>query len=128
MPSYKLTYFNLRGLAEPIRMAFHYGGISFENNHVIRTEWDNVKDQYPVGKLPLLQFDGQLLTQSPAILRFIAKKAGLVPEDELELARADELSTYAYDVFFSAVLQYMIHVVGIKPQPDREVRSFAKVT
>lgn len=126
MPTYKLTYFDTRGLAEPIRLAFHYGGIPFIDNQVKRAAWDNVKDTFPVKKVPILELNGQILTQSPAILKYIAKKAGLVPEDELEAARADELCTYVYDVFFSKFFDYMVHFDGIVPQPDREVSSIVR--
>lgn len=36
-PTYKLTYFTIQGIGEPIRMLLSYGGIKFED---IRIEKD----------------------------------------------------------------------------------------
>lgn len=38
-PKYKLTYFNLKGLAESIRILFSYGGIQYEDNRIDRANW-----------------------------------------------------------------------------------------
>ena len=35
-PVYKLTYFNLRYLGEPIRLMFTYAGVPFED---VRVDW-----------------------------------------------------------------------------------------
>lgn len=38
-PKYKLTYFNMTGLGEPIRMLFAYGGIKYEDNRIETEDW-----------------------------------------------------------------------------------------
>jgi glutathione S-transferase len=43
------------------------------------------------GQIPILEFDGQILTQSFAIGRYLGRKFKLVPEDELLAARSDEV-------------------------------------
>lgn len=44
MPTYKLTYFNIQGLAEPIRMLLSYGGIEFEDVRVEKDkDWPALK-------------------------------------------------------------------------------------
>lgn len=43
-PTFKLTYFNMRGLAEPIRFLFAYGGIEYEDNRIEREEWPTLKE------------------------------------------------------------------------------------
>lgn len=43
MSSYKLSYFNLTALGEPIRMLFNYGEINFEDNRFERDDWPNIK-------------------------------------------------------------------------------------
>lgn len=43
-PQYKLTYFNLTGLGEPIRYLFSYGNIDFEDNRIELSDWPKHKD------------------------------------------------------------------------------------
>ena len=43
----------------------------------------------PMGQLPVLEFDGQVLCQSLTIARFLAKEFGLAGKTNLEQAQAD---------------------------------------
>jgi len=43
MSSYKLTYFNFTGLAEPIRFLLSYLNIDFEDNRFEREQWPSIK-------------------------------------------------------------------------------------
>ncbi|XP_060519304.1 glutathione S-transferase-like [Cylas formicarius] len=84
-PSYKLTYFNLTALGEPIRFLFHYGGIDFVDNRIEKADWPALKPKTPYGVLPLLEIDGkQVLHQSVAIARYVAKVVNLVGKNDLE--------------------------------------------
>lgn len=42
-PTFKLTYFNIKGLAESIRMLFAYGGIEYEDVRIERDDWPALK-------------------------------------------------------------------------------------
>lgn len=42
-PSYKLYYFNIKALAEPIRYILAYGGIEYEDVRVERADWPALK-------------------------------------------------------------------------------------
>ncbi|CAD5209094.1 unnamed protein product [Bursaphelenchus okinawaensis] len=97
MPNYKFTYFNLRALAEPTRCCFYYAGVPFEDNRVEYKDWMSVKDSYPNKQLPLFEVDGKKLTQSGAILRFVARATGLTGKDSFEEAKADEIYHFFYD-------------------------------
>ena len=43
MPNYKLTYFNAKARAEPIRMVFAQAGVAFEDKRVSGDEWKELK-------------------------------------------------------------------------------------
>lgn len=43
MPVYKLTYFPVKALAEPIRFLLNYGGVDFIDDRFDRDNWPNIK-------------------------------------------------------------------------------------
>jgi len=89
MSNIKLTYFNVRGLAEPIRYILAQSGAKYEDFRIERENWPKLKPNTPMGQLPMLEVDGQQLCQSMTIARYLAKKFDLVPANELDAARAD---------------------------------------
>ncbi|CAD5209092.1 unnamed protein product [Bursaphelenchus okinawaensis] len=97
MPHYKLTYFGIRGLAEPIRCCLHYADIEFDDVRVKLEEWPAMKPTTSHGVLPLFEEDGELLTQSGAILRYVSKIAALNGKTEWEEAKADETYHFFHD-------------------------------
>jgi len=92
MAEYKLTYFNIKALAEPIRFIFAYAGVEYEDNRIERENWPAVKENYPWGQLPVLQVGEKTLCQSNTIARYLAKKYKLVGDDDWEAAKMDELA------------------------------------
>jgi len=48
-PKYKLTYFNIEGLGEKIRLAFLLNGVEFEDNRVAWKDWPEVKKTVKFG-------------------------------------------------------------------------------
>ncbi|CAG7724966.1 unnamed protein product [Allacma fusca] len=89
-PQYKLTYFNARGLAEPVRLLLAHANIELEDVRVDGSGWAQIKSDSPWGKLPLLEEGGFKLSQSLAILKYLASKYGYVGETSQETARMDE--------------------------------------
>ncbi|XP_067008872.2 glutathione S-transferase-like [Anabrus simplex] len=90
-PKYKLIYFNLRGLGEPIRFLFHYGGIPFEEKRIEFGDWPKVKHSYPFPQLPILEIDGKPFPQGASIARYVAKQVGLTGKDDLEALEIDSV-------------------------------------
>jgi len=91
MAEYKLTYFNSRGLAEPIRWIFAVAGVVYDDVRVEKEQWPELKEKYEWGHVPVLEIGGKQLAQSASIARFLAKKYNLDGANELEAAKCDEL-------------------------------------
>jgi len=70
-------------------MLFKLGGRPFQDVRVSEESWMEVKPTTPLGTLPFLEKDGQILGQSNAINRFLAKKFGLAGKSLWEEALAD---------------------------------------
>mmetsp|Transcript_14375 Transcript_14375/g.29431 ORF Transcript_14375/g.29431 Transcript_14375/m.29431 type:complete len:215 (-) Transcript_14375:145-789(-) len=87
----KVTYFKIAGRAEPIRLALFIGEVPFHDEYVTGDEWASRKGETPFGQLPVLTYQGQVLAQSQAILRFVGKHVGLYPEDPWSAAKVDEV-------------------------------------
>lgn len=45
MPNYKLTYFPVKALGEPIRFVMSYAKIEFEDDRFDRENWPKLKDR-----------------------------------------------------------------------------------
>ncbi|RLN90287.1 hypothetical protein BBJ28_00015440 [Nothophytophthora sp. Chile5] len=78
-PSIKLTYFAAAGRAEVPRLAFYIGGVPFEDKRVNFEQFTAMKESLPLGQLPTLEVDGEVLTQSYAISRYAGRLGGLYP-------------------------------------------------
>jgi len=98
MPKFKLTYFNMRWLAEPIRYLLKYVEADFEDNRIEEAEWEKVKAEYPYGKVPMLEWEGKKLSQSFAIARYLAKQYKLTGSDDFESSKCDEYTDVVKDV------------------------------
>uniref|UniRef100_A0A914WSG2 glutathione transferase n=1 Tax=Plectus sambesii TaxID=2011161 RepID=A0A914WSG2_9BILA len=102
MTHYKLTYFNIMGLAEPIRLMFAQAGVEYENVMISREEgdttWAKLKPTTPYGTLPLLEVDGRVIAQSIAISNYLSKKFDMNGENEWEAVKAEELVQAMHDV------------------------------
>jgi hypothetical protein len=69
IPKLKLTYFNIQGAAEKVRLAFVLGAVPFDDVRVPFPEWPALKPTTPYGQLPLLTIDdGEPMAQSDAML------------------------------------------------------------
>nr|UUB32734.1 glutathione S-transferase GSTs6 [Dendroctonus valens] len=104
-PFYKLTYFDIMGLAEPIRMLLSYGNLDFEDYRVPLERWPNVKPNVPFGQIPVLEFNGKVFHQSIAISRYLAKQVKLVGKDDIEDMEIDAIVDVLMD-FRSKVAKY----------------------
>lgn len=100
--TYRLSYFSIRGRGEQIRLMLRALGQDFEDVHVKRDQFLEMKKDGPktlaFGSLPMLE-DGDLkLVQGPVILGYLARKHGIAPLDLKAAARADAIALGAEDL------------------------------
>jgi len=100
--SLKLYYFPFRGRGEQIRLLLNTLEVPFEDVHVGRDEFMELKRQGPTklhfGSLPLLE-DGELrLVEGPAIMSYIGHMHGAAPGDRQLSARAESINLGAEDL------------------------------
>ena len=99
MPTYKLTYFDFDGgRAEPTRIAFHIGGIPFEDDRLSFPEFGQRRASLRFNCVPVLQVDETIVTQSNAMNRYVGKLAGLYPKDATEALFCDETMDAVEDI------------------------------
>ena len=99
MSTYKLTYFDFDGgRGEPVRIAMHAAGIEFEDVRWSFPEFGQRRGSLRFGALPILEIDGVVVTQSNAHCRYIGKKAGLYPKDDLQALWCDEAMGATEDI------------------------------
>eukprot|EP01065_Artemidia_motanka_P051213 TRINITY_DN895_c0_g4_i1.p1 TRINITY_DN895_c0_g4~~TRINITY_DN895_c0_g4_i1.p1 ORF type:complete len:219 (+),score=82.91 TRINITY_DN895_c0_g4_i1:73-729(+) len=93
MPQVKLTYFNIQGVAEKVRLALVLNGVEFEDVRIQREQWADMKPKTPYGQLPVMTIDGQEIAQSGAMLRWAGKLGDgkLYPSDPMQQMRVEEV-------------------------------------
>jgi len=108
-----LGYWNIRGLAQPIRLLLAYSGTDYEDKRYNlgsapdfdRSEWLN--DKFSLGlDFPNLPYylDGEVkLTQSLAILRHVARQTKLEGQTEDEKLRVELVEQQLVDMNMSLV-------------------------
>lgn len=119
MTTYRLTYFDIHGgRAEPIRIAFHIGGIDFEDHRISFDEFRKMRDEMRFTCVPVLEIDGRPVTQSNAISRYVGKLAGLYPEDRLQALYCDEVLGALEDM-----TNQMVRTFGLEGDALRAARE-----
>ncbi|KAJ4459703.1 putative charged multivesicular body protein 6 [Paratrimastix pyriformis] len=94
----RLTYFDGRGRAEPIRMIFAEAGVEYDDHRIQRETWASMKSTMPFGQLPVLHIDGVDIAQSMAALRYAARKYDLMPTDPIQAGTCDMISEAIEDI------------------------------
>ncbi len=118
MTDYKLTYFDMDGgRAEPVRIAFHAAGIDFDDIRISFSDFGEMRKNFRFTCVPILEIDGTTVTQSNAMCRFVGKKAGLYPEDDLQAMYCDEALGAIEDL-----LHAIVHTFGLEGDALKEAR------
>ncbi len=111
----KLHYFNGRGRAETTRWMLAANQIEFENVSIATPEnFDALKksEKLPFNQLPLLEIDGLNLSQSAAMVGYLARRGGFYGDDAIEAVKCDMIAGAVAD-FNTPAMQFVF-------QPDPE--------
>ena len=99
MPKLILTYFDFDGgRGEAARLIMHLASIAFEDKRIPGKDWPAQRDATPFQAMPVLEVDGNAITQSNTINRYLGKLAGLYPKDDWQAVLADELMDAVEDI------------------------------
>ena len=120
--AYTLGYWNIRGLAAPIRLAFALAGKPLNEDEytceLVDDKWVNnwsdiykemqSSNSHPFPNLPYLKFpDGKTtIVQSNAIMRHIGREFKLYGDDAITMARVDEVLERVNDMRMEATKNY----------------------
>jgi glutathione S-transferase len=84
-----LTYFDVRGRAEVIRLILEETGTPYRERRVQMEEWPALKPTLPFGQLPTYEEDGAVILHSHAIYRHLARVHNLYGKTEHDRVRCD---------------------------------------
>ncbi|XP_037375766.1 glutathione S-transferase alpha-4-like [Talpa occidentalis] len=113
----KLYYFHGRGRMESIRWLLAAAGVEFEEEFLeTREQYEKLQKDGRLlfGQVPLVEMDGMALTQTRAILSYLAAKYNLYGKDLKERVRID--------MYADGTLDLMLMIAGgaFKPPKDKE--------
>ena len=99
MPKLRFTYFDIKGSRGQVsRLLFDLADLEAEDVRLGFQEFVAMKNEFPFGAVPVLEVDGQAISQSNGINRYLGKIAGLYPSDPLQAALCDEIMDAVEDV------------------------------
>jgi glutathione S-transferase len=97
--TFKLTYFDLNGRAEIIRLTLAWVGKEYEDYRVPRPQWPALKPNTPFGQVPYVEFDGKVFAQSLAIVQYLAREFNLYGKTNLDGLKIDQFTQLVQDFF-----------------------------
>ena len=114
---YRLAYMNIKGLAEPVRLALRLGGLPFTETRVSYDDLASARARadastaLPFGQLPTLTVEEEAVDaggekkkrvsvfgQSAALLRYVGRRTNLYPVDDERQLRVDAVEECLADL------------------------------
>jgi glutathione S-transferase len=115
MTKIKLSYFDIDGgRAEPIRLIMNWGDIAFEDFRFPFTDFAEVRKCTPFGQVPCMEINGEVITQTNALIRYFGKQAGLYPEDDYQALLCDEVMNVIEDASNKLVATFGLEGEALK--------------
>lgn len=120
----ELIYFDLKGRAEPIRLAFHIGGVKFTDTRITPEQFGKMRDSLPLRQVPVMKIGNSApVAQSAALLIYAGRRAGLIPKDaESEMLVVQVLETIA-DVVQQCVAAFFIPEEGRRKKAVQNLKK-----
>ncbi|XP_034364605.1 glutathione S-transferase alpha-4 [Arvicanthis niloticus] len=119
----KLYYFKGRGRMESIRWLLAAAGVEFEEEFLeTREQYEKLQKDGRLlfGQVPLVEMDGMLLTQTRAILSYLAAKHNLYGKDLKERVRID--------MYADGIQDLMMMIAGAPfKAPQEKEESYALI-
>jgi len=130
MAEFKLYYFDVRSRCEPIRLLLEYGGIKYEDYRIGMDDWPAMKPKMPMAQMPVLEClkTHKQLSQTLAISKFVAEKAGLAGKDPWESAQCLMFACGVIDQWNSLGKVYMQKMAGDTTKEKANWLEFKKET
>ncbi|KAL7677971.1 hypothetical protein ACOME3_004200 [Neoechinorhynchus agilis] len=101
----KLYYFDGPGRGDLIRIMLHYGAQKFDDFLITEDMWMELKDQMPLGLVPVIELNqNQMIPETGAIVRFLARKLKLDGHTPINSARCDAVFTLMIKSSIKAVM------------------------
>uniref|UniRef100_A0A7S2CDJ7 GST N-terminal domain-containing protein n=1 Tax=Haptolina brevifila TaxID=156173 RepID=A0A7S2CDJ7_9EUKA len=127
-PVGELSYFGVRGRAEPLRFILHYSGLAYTNRIVAGSEWGDMKAATPRGQLPIFlpEDEEEPICGTLEIAKFIAelsKVPGLMPTD----TAASESAGKMFEVAMAEKVHEAFKALNILPAVEVEGKLSAIV-
>uniref|UniRef100_A0A673TZY3 Glutathione S-transferase n=1 Tax=Suricata suricatta TaxID=37032 RepID=A0A673TZY3_SURSU len=113
----KLCYFRGRGRMESIRWLLAAAGVEFEEEFIeTREQYEKLQKEGLLlfGQVPMVEIDGMVLTQTRAILSYLAAKYDSYGKDLKETVRINMYADGTLD------LMMMIALAAFKPPEEKE--------
>ncbi|KAG8467352.1 hypothetical protein KFE25_000668 [Diacronema lutheri] len=90
-PNIQLTYFDIAGVAEKVRLTCVVGKLPFNDVRVSFEQWPKLKPTSKFGQLPMMEVDGTTVAQSSAMLNYVGKVTGMYPSEPKKALKVDEV-------------------------------------
>ncbi len=85
----QITYFDIRGRAEPIRLLLEDVGVQYEDRQITLDEWPKLRDTTAFHRMPIYREGDREIPESFAIMNYLGRKFDLLGEDEDSRVRCD---------------------------------------
>ena len=127
----KLTYWDVRGLGEPIRHLLRYQNEPWENDILVPNaegfrHYMTMRDaaDMPFGNLPFIEDNGVKITQSITVMRYLGRKYNLFPTNPQDVILCETVEQEVYDLRNRLTNACYNRYTGMGPIPGSEKGVF----